>query len=68
MKSINSIKSRIIYFKRQEPDVLFADKRTYVAANGAKISFSNDSKVKHIWIMYLKLLEDHGKAETLVFR
>lgn len=48
MKSINSIKSRVIYFKRQEPDVLFADKRTYVAANGAKISFSNDSKVKHI--------------------
>lgn len=48
MKSINSIKSRIIYFKRQEPDVLFADKRTYVAANGANISFSNDTKVKHI--------------------
>lgn len=68
MKSINSIKSRIIYFKRQEPDVLFADKRTYVAANGAKISFSNDTKVKHIWIMYLKLLEDLGKAETLVFK
>lgn len=68
MKSINFIKSRIIYFKRQEPDVLFADKRTYVAANGAKISFSNDTKVKHIWIMYLKLLEDLGKAETLVFK
>lgn len=42
------IKSRIIYFQRQVPDVLFADQRTYGAANGAQISFSNDTKVNHI--------------------
>lgn len=42
---------------------MFADKRTYGAASGGQTSFSNDTKVQQIWIMYLKLLMDMGKPK-----
>lgn len=46
---------------------MFADNRTYGAASGCQTCFLSNSKVQQIWIMYLKLLNDSGKAETLVF-
>lgn len=46
---------------------MFADNRTYGTASGCQTSFLNNTKVQQIWIMYLKLLNDLGKAETLVF-
>lgn len=46
---------------------MFADNRTYGTARGCQTSFLNNTKVQQILIMYLKLLNDGGKAETLVF-
>lgn len=46
---------------------MFADNRTHGIASGCQTSFLNKTKVQQIWIMYLKLLNDLGKAETLVF-
>lgn len=42
---------------------MFADNRTYGAASGGQTSFSNNAKVKQVWIMYLKLLRILGKPK-----